>query len=72
MATVRLSFWQALSDLGGFHDGIYVLVRAFIAPIAASLFHAELVRGIRVDPYAEVEGKKDQTKRKTFNSNTKW
>ena len=38
MATVRLSFWTALSDLGGFHDGIYVLVKAFIAPVAASLF----------------------------------
>ena len=72
MATVRLSFWQALSDLGGFHDGIYVLVKAFIAPIAASLFQSELVKGIRVDPYAEDEGKKEIKKRETIDNNATW
>lgn len=72
MATVRLSFWQALSDLGGFHDGIYVLVKAFIAPIAASLFQAELVKGIRVDPYAEDGGRKEEMKSKALDSNATW
>ena len=72
MATVRLSFWQALSDLGGFHDGIFVLVKAFIAPIAASLFQAELVKGIRVDPDAEDEGKKEIKKRETIDINATW
>ena len=48
MTTIRLSFWTALSDLGGFYDGLYVLIRFFVMPIAASFFQAELVKGIRV------------------------
>ena len=69
MATVRLSVWQALSDLGGFYDGIFVLVKAFIAPVAATLFHTELVKGIRVDPNADDEGEKQTRERKTKDSN---
>ena len=38
MTTIRLSFWTALSDLGGFYDGLYVLIRFFVMPIAASFF----------------------------------
>ena len=49
MATVRLSFWQALGDLGGFHDGIYVLISIMIRPVAATLFQSELVKGIKVE-----------------------
>ena len=49
MATVRLSFWKALEELGGFHDGIYVLLSVMIRPVAAALFQSELVKGIKVE-----------------------
>ena len=35
---VRYSFWDALSDVGGFHDGLCLLVRLFMGPLAANFF----------------------------------
>ena len=41
---VRYSLWQALADVGGFHDGLFLIVRFLIAPIAATFFHREILR----------------------------
>ena len=39
----RYSFWQALGDIGGFHDGLLLLLRYLVAPIAATLFQNDLL-----------------------------
>ena len=41
---VRYSLWQALGDIGGFHDGLFMVVRFLIAPIAATFFHKEILQ----------------------------
>ena len=41
---VRYSLWQALGDIGGFHDGLFMVVRFLLAPIAATFFHKDLLQ----------------------------
>ena len=62
MTTIRLTFWEALSNLGGFYDGLYVLIKVFVMPIAASFFQAELVKGIRIESTAGYEHYSDKNK----------
>ena len=42
---IRYSFWTALGDIGGFHDGLTLLMHVFMNPIAAILFENSLLRG---------------------------
>ena len=44
---VRYSFWDALGDVGGFHDGLVLLIRIVIGPFAAHGFYLELVTKLR-------------------------
>ena len=41
----RYSFWQALGDIGGFHDGLYLLINITMAPLSASMFFNKFVHG---------------------------
>ena len=41
----RYSFWQALSDIGGFHDGLTLLLKLLMMPFARALFNNDLVQG---------------------------
>ena len=36
---------MALGDVGGFHDGLYLIFSFLLGPIAATLFENELMRG---------------------------
>ena len=36
---------MALSDVGGFHDGIALILKIFLAPIAATLFENDILKG---------------------------
>ena len=40
----RYNFWNALENVGGFHDGLCLLVSLVMAPIAATCFENDLVR----------------------------
>ena len=42
---IRYSLWAALSDVGGFHDGLKLVLDLFMAPMAATFFENELLRG---------------------------
>ena len=44
---VRYSFWDALADVGGFHDGLVLLIKIVIGPFAAHGFFLELVTKLR-------------------------
>lgn len=44
MTRTRYSFWQALGDIGGFHDGLVLLVRLFMGPISAFVFKADFLK----------------------------
>ena len=36
---------MALADVGGFHDGIKLILSIFLAPIAATFFENDLLKG---------------------------
>ena len=36
---------MALADVGGFHDGISLILSLFLAPIAATFFENDLLKG---------------------------
>mmetsp|Transcript_22119 Transcript_22119/g.27214 ORF Transcript_22119/g.27214 Transcript_22119/m.27214 type:complete len:127 (+) Transcript_22119:950-1330(+) len=44
ISRTRYSFWKALGDVGGFHDGLIFLVRLIMAPYSAALFFADLLK----------------------------
>ena len=50
MQRVRYNFWQVLADVGGFHDGLTILVSMVIRPIAATFFVNSLIKGSQQDP----------------------
>ena len=41
----RYNFWMALGDIGGFHDGMNLLIGIFMGPISAALFFQSFVDG---------------------------
>ena len=34
----RYSWWQLLGDIGGFHDGLVLLIKFFMASYSAAMF----------------------------------
>ena len=36
---------MALGDVGGFHDGLFLIFSTILSPIAATLFENDLLRG---------------------------
>ena len=42
---IRYNFWMALADIGGFHDGLFLVLSLFMSPYAATLFENDLMRG---------------------------
>ena len=42
---IRYSFWMALGDIGGFHDGLFLMLSFFMGPFASTLFENDLMRG---------------------------
>ena len=44
---VRYNFWDALGDIGGFHDGIILLIRILMGPFAAHSFIMDLIASSR-------------------------
>ena len=42
---IRYNIWMALSDLGGLHDGIFVVINIIIGPLVATAFENDLLRG---------------------------
>ena len=42
---IRYNFWMALADVGGFHDGLFLLLSFLMSPFAATLFKNDLMRG---------------------------
>ena len=45
----RYSFWNLLGDVGGFHDGLFLLVSIFYAPFASLAFSLDFAKGTTVD-----------------------
>ena len=43
----RYSFWEALSDIGGFFDGLKLLIGLFMAPLSGAFFSDDLVKGAK-------------------------
>ena len=43
MSRTRLSFWTALGDVGGFYDGLLLLIKLFMSPISALFFSADFL-----------------------------
>lgn len=41
----RYNFWDALGDVGGFHDGLMLLLSLFMGSISAASFTNALVNG---------------------------
>ena len=41
----RYSFWAALGDIGGFYDGLNLLISSFLDPFSSALFFNDLVKG---------------------------
>lgn len=41
----RYSFWDALGDIGGFYDGLRLLIWIFMAPITSIIFTNDTVQG---------------------------
>ena len=50
----RYSFWDALGDIGGFHDGLALLISFFMSSISSALFTKELEKSGRVDKTPEL------------------
>ena len=45
----RYGFWQFVSDIGGFHDGLRLLVNIIFAPIVSFSFASDFVdKGVYV------------------------
>ena len=42
---LRYTFWAALGDIGGFYDGLNLLINIFLAPLSSALFFNDLVKG---------------------------
>lgn len=41
----RYNFWDAVGDIGGFHDGIVLIIQVFMAPYSAMMFNIGLTNG---------------------------
>ena len=41
----RYDFWTALGDIGGFHDGLDLIIKFFMVPIAAIFFENDILKG---------------------------
>ena len=48
----RYSVWQALGDIGGFFDGIKLVVSLLIAPISGAYYLEETLKGKLYTPRA--------------------
>ena len=42
---IRYNFWAALADVGGFHDGLFILFSFVLSPVIATLYENELIKG---------------------------
>jgi len=47
----RYSCWAALGDIGGFHDGLILIVSIFMGSISSSSFTNALVNGAYHFPF---------------------
>ena len=54
---MRYSFWDALGDVGGFHDGLVLLINFFIGPFTARGFFFDLVKKLREEPSQVLKSK---------------
>ena len=43
MGRTRYNFWQALGDIGGFHDGLILLVKLLMSSISSIFFFNDVV-----------------------------
>ena len=41
---IRYNFWMALGDIGGFYDGLRLLMMFLMAPISAVFFENDLLK----------------------------
>ena len=41
----RYNFWDAVGDIGGFHDGIVLIIQVLMAPYSAMMFNIGLTNG---------------------------
>ena len=41
---VRYNLWMTMADVGGFHDGIYLIFSQFIGPIVAIFYENDLLQ----------------------------
>ena len=46
----RYNFWQALGDIGGFHDGLYLLMNMIMGPVSVGLFINNFANGAHFSP----------------------
>ena len=56
------SYWDALGDVGGFHDGLALLISSLVGPFAAHRFFIDFVSNLRQDP-AEGQRKKNHKRK---------
>ena len=46
---IRFGVWQALGDIGGFYDGVGLILGSIMSQFAATKFLMELFSGTKVD-----------------------
>ena len=59
---VRYGFWQALSDVGGVHDALSIIVRVFFGPLAANYFQQDLVKKTKQEPPISIQQRQKKEK----------
>ena len=45
MERKRYNFWDALGDIGGFNDGLVLLLQIFMGKYSALMFESSIVQG---------------------------
>ena len=45
-----LNFMEVVENVGGFYDGLYLLLNIFIAPLAATFYEQDFVKGFKKEP----------------------
>ena len=57
---VRYNFWQLLGDVGGFYDGIGLIISSAIGPITLTQFIVDLFAQARVDQPTSPKAKRSR------------
>ena len=58
----RYTFWELLSDTGGFHDGLCLIMFLFMVPLSSNKFQIDVIDKAQKSPKLTRSQKKKQQK----------